>query len=187
MNGFALGALFVVGYLLVVQPVVLTIEETLPAWNRFDDLFKQYGSQYGVPWEWLKAIALNESNLGDEDSVATGLADPNDVEGSTSTDGKSWGLMQVTLTTARDMDPTATPQKLNNAEYSVNLAAKYLSKLASRLPKIDARYDEWVIKSYNQGPGNTDKERAGLIGNGYAQNYWNRFQSNLQRVQESES
>lgn len=150
-------------------------------WVRFDSLFKKYGTKYSVPWTWLKAIALNESSLGSNKSVARGLATPTDVEGSKSSDGKSWGLMQVTLTTARDLDPSATEVKLNNPEYSIDLAAKFLSRLQSQFPKVDSRYREWVIKSYNQGPGNTKKEIA--TGKGYAQEYWERFTRNLTKVE----
>lgn len=150
--------------------------------DQFDKLFKDYGMKESVPWQWLKAIAMNESSLGRHPSVARGLVNPKDVEGSKSEDGKSWGLMQVTLTTARSMDFTATPEKLNNPEYSIGLAAKYLGQLSKMFPMIDVRYVEYVIKSYNQGPGNTRKEIA-KQSPGYAQEYWERFQRNLKRVE----
>lgn len=163
-----------------------TVEVNLPGnWERFDSLFKKYGSAYGVPWTWLKAVCLNESNLGAAKSVARGLASPSDIEGSKSSDGLSWGIMQVTLRTARELDPAATQEKLNNPEYSIKLSAQYFKKLSSLFSKIDLRYTEWVIKSYNQGPGNTKKEIAGTS-SGFAQEYWNRFQRNLTRVEESQ-
>lgn len=159
-------------------PAGVPIEE----WTRFDHLFQKYGVDNGVDPTWLKAIALNESNLGRYPSVAHGLEFPYDVETSKSTDGLSWGLMQVTLSTARDMDPYATPAKLNDPEYSVRLAALYVSKLKKMFQNLaaEARFTEYVIKSYNQGPGNTKKEIAG--GKGYANEYWARFQRNLQVV-----
>ena len=152
-------------------------------WTRFDALFQKYGSKHGVEWKYLKAIALNESDNGREKSVARGLATPTDVQGSKSSDGKSWGLMQVTLTTARGLDPQATEVKLNNPEYSIDLAARYLAQLQRTFPMIETRWLEWTIKSYNQGPGNTAKERRGEI-KGYAQAYWDRFQRNLERVKQ---
>lgn len=150
-------------------------------WNRWDNAFKSAGSTFGVPWTWLKAIALNESSLGAYPSVARGLASPTDIQGSKSQDGLSWGLMQVTIKTARGLDPNATEVKLNDPIYSINLAAKYLSQLSSQFPKVDSRYVEYVIKSYNQGPGNTKKEIAS--GKGYADEYWSRFQRNLEKVE----
>lgn len=167
------------------QSITETIEEKMPSWNRFDELFKKYAAQNSIPWTWLKAIALNESSLGDNKSVKRGIENPKDIEGSKSTDGKSWGLMQVTLTTARDMDPSATAEKLNNPEYSVKLAAQYLKKLSSLFSKLESRYTEWVIKSYNQGPGNSRKERDGTS-QGFAAEYWARFQRNLKRVEEND-
>lgn len=157
------------------------IEENSDSWTKYDMLFKKYAAMFGVNWQWLKAIALNESSLGKAKSVALGIASPNDIEGSKSSDGKSWGLMQVTLTTAKGLDASATAPKLNNPEYSIKLAAQYISQLQKMFPMAESRYTEWVIKSYNQGPGNTSKEKSGKSP-GYAQEYWERFKRNLERV-----
>lgn len=150
-------------------------------WTRFDYLFKRYGTLYGVPWTHLKAIAMNESSLGAAKSVAIGLSNPNNVTDSKSSDGKSWGLMQVTITTARGLDPSATEVKLNNPDYSVRLAAQYVSQLRKMFSYSDPRFLEYVIKSYNQGPGNTKNEIK--TGKGYANEYWERFKRNLAKVE----
>lgn len=185
MNALLIFGIGVAGVVLFFgQSVSEKVEESMPGWKKYDSLFQYSGQKYGVPWTWLKAIALNESSLGSARSVAHGLLYPNDIEGSKSSDGKSWGLMQVTLTTARDMDASATPQKLNSPAYSIDLAARYLKSLSGQFPSVDARRTEWVIKSYNQGPGNTKKERAGTS-SGFAQEYWERFQRNLKRVEEN--
>lgn len=149
--------------------------------SKFDELFKKYGLKYSVPWLWLKAIAMNESSLGSHPSVARGIANPKDVEGSKSDDGKSWGLMQVTVATARDFDPAATAEKLNNPEYSIAIAAQYISWASKQFSMISNRYVEWVIKSYNQGVGNTKKEISGSS-NGFAQEYWERFERNMKKI-----
>lgn len=143
----------------------------------FDPLFKKYGAISGVDWQLLKAICYVESSLGLNRRVARGLAVPTDVAGSTSTDGKSWGVMQLRPETARQFDPTATPVKLNNAEYSIKIGAQYVAWVQSYLAKIispaSPRYMEFVIKSYNQGVGNTKKEIQG--GTGYAAAYFDKF------------
>lgn len=158
------------------------ISSVTGSWERFDSLFTKYGLLYGVDPNWLKSFALNESDLGREKSVAHGLDQPDDVDGSKSSDGKSWGLMQMTLTTGRDYDPDITPEKLNDPEYSVDIAAHLISDLARAFPpSLHPRNLEWMVKSYNQGRGNTNKEIAGLI-DGYAGAYWTRWQSNYQRV-----
>ncbi len=180
LGGSILGIL-----LLNRQSIVDTVEENMDSWTRFDYLFQKYGKKWDVDWMWLKAIALNESSLGKHASVIRGMENPNDIEGSKSFDGKSWGLMQVTLTTAQDLDKSATPAKLNDPEYSINLGAWYVSKMKDYFNSTDPRYIEWVIKSYNQGPGNTNKEKKGLISKGYADDYWFKFQNNLKRVRGS--
>lgn len=152
-------------------------------WTLFDPLFERYANKHGVPSVWLKALALNESSLGTAPSVARGLANPSDTLNSVSSDGKSWGLMQVTLSTAKMIDPSATPQKLNNAEYSIDLAARYVNSLIKMYSRTDSRFMEWVIKSYNQGPGNTGNEKSGKIKKGYADEYFARFERNLKLIQ----
>lgn len=157
------------------------VQENSDYWTEYDSLFKKYGPIYGVDWTYLKAIALNESDLGRAASVARGLEVPTDIEGSKSSDGKSWGLMQVTLKTAKYLDPNASEIKLNEPSYSVNLAAKLFSQNMTQFSRYEDRWLEWVVKSYNQGAGNTKKERLGQI-EGYAEEYWARFQRNLERV-----
>ncbi len=150
-------------------------------WQRWDYYFKLYGEKYGVDWKILKAICMNESSMGTNKSVAAGLVNPKNVAASASSDGKSYGIMQVTLSTARGIDPSVTPQKLNLPEYSIDLAAQYLAEIKKMFSPGDLRYLEWVIKSYNQGPGNTRKEADGKI-QGYAAEYWRRFKNNLEIV-----
>jgi len=185
MNALVICGVIAAGFLVFFRREIgEKVEENLDSWNRFDALFQKYGNIHGVPWMWLKAICLNESSLGAAKSVARGLSVPSDIEGSKSSDGLSWGIMQVTLRTARELDPTATQEKLNNPEYSINLSAKYIKKLTSLFSKLDLRYTEYVIKSYNQGPGNTRKEISGAT-SGYAGEYWERFKRNLKRVEEN--
>lgn len=182
---FVYGALGVIAIISIFQKdtIVKSVEVRLDSWNAFDRLYKLSADKYGLPWEYVKAIALNESNNGLEKSVRRGLENPSDIEGSKSSDGKSWGLMQVTLTTAKDMDPSATVEKLNNAAYSIDLGARYLSKMMARY-RGELRQLEYAVKAYNQGPGNTDKEVAGRI-SGYAQTYYERFARNLERVRDN--
>ncbi len=148
--------------------------------HRWDYYFKEAETKHNVDWRWLKAIAMNESSLGTNKSVAIGLANPKNVAGSASSDGKSYGLMQITLATAKSMEPSVTPQKLNIPEYSIDLAARYVAELKKMFSITDFRYVEWVIKSYNQGPGNTKKEIEGKPG--FADEYWKRFKNHLDVV-----
>lgn len=140
------------------------VGDQVDSFFQYDSLFLKWGKTYGVPPSWLKAIAMNESQLGQDERVKNGQV---------STDGKSWGLMQVTLRTAQlDLDPAATPAKLNDPAYSIRLASIYLSRLYKTF-RGDQRK---VIMSYNQGPGNTQ------AGKEYAADYYARFQRNLERI-----
>ncbi|MFN3453525.1 MAG: transglycosylase SLT domain-containing protein [Pseudobdellovibrio sp.] len=147
----------------------------------FDVLFKKYASQYGLDWKMLKAICMNESSLGTHPSVVRGMNNPSDIEGSKSSDGKSWGIMQVTVTTARDFDSSATAEKLNNPEYSVRVASMFLQWVSARFKTTDPQRVEWIVKSYNQGVGNTQKEMSGSIA-GYASEYWERYKRNYSKI-----
>jgi len=159
----------------------LTMTKDQESWTRFDSLFKKYGEIYGVEWKWLKAFALVESDLGRHPSVRHGILHPSDVLKSQSSDGLSWGLMQVTVRTARDLDPNATAEKLNDPEYSINLAARYIKQIKRHFARLDPRFLEWVVKSYNQGPGRTQKEMAQLSA-GFADTYWTKWQVQYKHV-----
>lgn len=147
-------------------------------WTRFDISFQKIGGQYGVDWTWLKAFALNESDLGRDSRVASG---------DTSSDGLSWGLMQVTLKTAQGYDSNASIDLLSNlnpADYSIDLAAHLISDNKNQFDSNDPAFIEKVVKSYNQGAGNTKREFMGMKTKYYdaVQEYWARWQRNLERV-----
>ena len=136
----------------------------------YDYLYKKHAAINGLDWKMLKAIASVESNEGLHPSVAYGILNPSDIENSKSSDGLSWGLMQVTVTTARDYDLKASAEKLNDPEYSVKLASLHLAYLKKLFPD----QVEWIVKSYNQGQGNSLKEKRGDI-KGYASGYWLKY------------
>jgi len=126
------------------------------AWFKYDMYFKKAAADYDVPFNWLKGIAIIESSLA---------TDPLTSAGAVSSDGKSWGIMQVTLTTAQDLDGDASVDKLNNPAYSIDLAGKYLSQLSDMFNGDERK----VIMSYNQGPGNTQKGKT------FAAGYYTKF------------
>ena len=98
-------------------------------YERWLPLVRKYAAIYGVPWRWVFAVMLNESNLGMAPSVARGILFPSDIEGSKSSDGKSWGLMQLTLGTARIHDAGVTEAKLNDPDTSIKLGVAELARL----------------------------------------------------------
>ncbi len=150
--------------------------------DRFDATIQKAASTWGVPWKYLKAFAMTETWNGARwaPSMLRGIENPRDTEGSASDDRLSWGLMQMRITTAQDYLEDATPEDLNSPSVAADLAAQHIAFLFKLFPLVDPRYVEWVVKSYNQGQGNTDKERNGA--RGYADAYWERWQRNFERI-----
>lgn len=118
--------------------------------NQWDPILRAYGNQYSVPWRWLKAFDVVESQLGSYKSVRQGIENPNDVDGSISDDGKSWGIAQLTLTTASALNgASVTPQELNDVNFSTELQARLVKQLIYQFG-IDDK--EGVARAYNGGP-----------------------------------
>lgn len=144
--GALLAVLYFFGDTLEAGAAAVSGDDSFTQW---DALFKKYGSQFNVPWRWMKAICMNESSLGQDKSVQRGLAAPTDAEGSKSSDGLSWGLMQVTLKTGQALESGITVADLNNPDTSVRLAGKLLNQLIGRFGMDDR---ESVVRAYNGGP-----------------------------------
>lgn len=150
----------------------------------YDNEFKRVAALYSLDWRLIKTISYNESTIGKNSRVARGIASPSDIAGSTSSDGKSWGLMQMTIPTARQFDPGATEIKLNNPEYSINLGAKFLKYLKGKFPN-----DRDTVMAYNHGEGN-QKRFMELVSQGKlkkteflaGQEYWAKYQKNFKTL-----
>jgi soluble lytic murein transglycosylase-like protein len=137
---------------------------------QYDAAFKRESARTGVPWRWLKAIAMNESSLGANPLVAAGLV---------STDGLSYGLMQVTVKTASWLKGSAvTSDDLNDPDFSIAVAADYLAYLSRRFPGNR----EYIVRGYNGGPGFLGTKR----GISETPIYYDRFQRNLATVLEKQ-
>lgn len=118
--------------------------------DEFDSLFKKYAAKYGLDWKILKRIAWNESRVGLDSRVRKGIQNPKDTESSKSRDGLSWGIMQTTVSTSRDYDPSATAEKLNNPEFSIAMGAAHLNFLIKKYFKNERDF----VMAYNHGQGN---------------------------------
>jgi len=104
--------------------------------NRYDGNFIEAGRQYALDWRLLKAIARQESNF---DPNAINPADP------------SYGLMQVSLSTARALGYTGHPEGLLAPAVGIEWGAKALADIARRHRTVDAQ-----LAVYNGG------ERGGV-------------------------
>jgi hypothetical protein len=148
----------------------MTPEDFGQNWTKWDDLIKSNCDTAQVPWLWMKAIMINESALGLNPRVSLGLLHPDDIEGSKSEDGKSWGLLQLEPASAKDFDIIANAQKLNNPDYTIHIGSKLLRRLYRGLGGVE----EFVIKGWNQGQGASVLEQTGRIVS-HAEPYWTKY------------
>lgn len=118
------------------------------SFTQWDALFQKYGSQYNVPWRWMKAICMNESSLGQDSSVQAGMRNPGSDDG-WSSDGLSRGLMQMTLKTAQALMPGVSVAQLDDPDTNVRLSGMLLAQLIGQFGMDDR---ESVIRAYNGGP-----------------------------------
>lgn len=127
-------------------------------WTKYDVSFQAVSAFYEYPWSWLKALCLNETLLGTDTFYV--------AHGQGSSDGKSSGIMQLTIPTASDVAGIAvTADELRDDNFSIEIAGKYLHQLYVMFSGDERK----TIMSYNQGPGNTTK------GHEYAANYYDRW------------
>lgn len=146
-------------------------------WTRFDALFQKYGTMYGVPWKWMKAICMSESMLGTNSRVQLGLREPNNPE-SVSYDNLSYGLMQLRVETARDYEKSTTFADLNDAEKSIRIAARFIAWIMKQFQSSDPEFQKKVVMSYNQGVAGTKRGFKGALP------YWEKFQKHIAVVNE---
>lgn len=161
----------------VVKSVISGKYPTGPDFTKYDALFQKYGSMFGVPWKWLKAVCMSESMLGTNPRVALGLREPLN-KASVSYDNLSWGLMQLRVETAKDFEKNTTYADLNNAETSIRLAAKFFAWIMKQFSTVDVDFQKKVIMSYNQGVGGTKKGYTGALP------YWEKFQKHMAVINE---
>ena len=130
--------------------------------DKWDDLFRKYGEQENVSPKLLKTIAMNESWLGEYSG--------NEPIGNTS------GLMHIKLSTAQDFGDynywSFSDLNPYRDENQIEAAAKYLKYLSGLFNGDEKK----IVMSYNQGQGNT------LAGKNYAQDYWDRYNRNKERL-----
>lgn len=134
--------------------------------EKYDSLFKFYSK--GYPWRWLKAIAKQESDLGQDSRVRNGKV---------SYDGLSYGLMQIAVGTGSNKEKEIKAisgvnrnkrlTEMNQEE--IQIVKTYLNdvdnsiRIASDLVEyLNRKYNgdkDKIFLAYNQGEDNTDRNR----------------------------
>lgn len=131
----------------------------IPSYSRissYDDYFKKYANILGWDWRWLAAIAYKESKF-----------DPTAV---------SWagacGLMQLMPTTAISLG--LTEEEFHDPELNIKASAQYLNKMQNLFPNIEDEREKinFILASYNAGPGHIFDARALTVKAGKDPNVW---------------
>ncbi|MBW2318765.1 MAG: transglycosylase SLT domain-containing protein, partial [Deltaproteobacteria bacterium] len=117
------------------------IETRLP---KYEKIIKRESNRYGFDWRLMAAVAYQESHLNPRAKSYKGVR----------------GLMQLTLTTAKEME---IDSRLD-PEQSIEGGIKYLSKIYKRFDKIEG-LDRmlFTLASYNIGYGHVrDAQKLAL-------------------------
>lgn len=103
----------------------------------FDPLFQAASDRYGVPFDWIKAIAITESSLN-----------PKAYRAEPQINDASRGLMQVLMRTAVGLGYKGTPDGLYDPATSIDLGTKLIAENMQRFgPDFAA-----VYSAYNWDP-----------------------------------
>lgn len=107
-------------------------------YDTYDGIIRDSSSRYAVPFEWIKAV------IGTESSFRPTAYNPESPE---SQKDDSYGLMGVSLRTARALGFTGDPQVLFDPATNIDLGSKLLGQLVARYG-LDFKA---VYSAYNSG------------------------------------
>lgn len=130
--------------------------------DTLDHLFLKHGIAQGVPPEFLKAIAMNESGVQFQES---NIWEPK---------GGTIGVMHIKLSTARDYEPNLTQDDLKNVDTEIRLASKFIADLWGQFQGDMIK----VAWAYNAGASRVKNN----ILPASTKEYLERFERNYNRV-----
>lgn len=147
---FSILAIFIIGVILLQNK----------KWtNKYDALFVKYANKYGVDWKMTKAISIIESRLGDDYRVKNGLV---------SSDGLTYGLMQIKYTIAKFYLGSNSGDEISfrtDFEKQIEAATAFLADLKKKFNNDTHK----IVISYNQGETHTKN------GKDFTGNYYDKF------------
>ena len=133
-------ALFVIVYFYGRDALALT-KKTIYDVSDYDELINNYAAHFGLDPLLIRAVIMQESSWRP------------DVMGY---DGRSVGLMQITLPLAQDyFGHAVTFDDIAEPDINIHIGAWYLAKLMRR---YNGDLNK-ALDGYNEGPGNVDKGR----------------------------
>ena len=134
-----------VGALLMSRDVIGSDKDIFP--DNYDRLLRAAARKYGLSPEMVKSVSANESMVGKFTQLEA-------IGGTT-------GIMHIKLSTAQEVDPTVTAEKLKRPEVDIDLGVKYLKKMYDRYKSLpEAQRVRFAVIAYNGGPGRADQVLA---------------------------
>lgn len=127
------------------------VQERLP---RYEPLFREHGTRFGIDWRLLAAIGYQESNWRPDAVSPTGVR----------------GLMMLTLNTAQSVDVS---NRLDPA-HSIRGGARYFRRVHRRVPERIQEPDRtwFALAAYNVGFGHLEDARRLTQGAGGDPDRW---------------
>lgn len=86
-------------------------------------LIKNAASEYGISIDWICGIIAHESSFN---------ANATNLFGGDLKRGGAWGLMQLTLDTARDYDKDITKDQLLIPDINIDIGCQHLARIKKR-------------------------------------------------------
>jgi soluble lytic murein transglycosylase-like protein len=142
--------------------------------DEFDEIFVSSAQKVGVNPRYIKALSLNESYIGKYSNSVT-------VNGRTTK-----GLMHLELPTARDYLPQVTESDLAKPEIEIEIATKHFKWL---LDQFNGNL-ELAVRGYNGGVGRVRQYLSNSAPPHWVKNtneYWERYQRNLNKISNQEA
>lgn len=111
-------------YLLILLFVLFSTASanTAEFYSQYDDIFKKYEKEYGVPFFLVKAIAITENNDMDKNSVSKNTDGTRDI-----------GLMQINTSWIKNLpEEKLSVEKLKKPEHNIRVAFIILDDLIKK-------------------------------------------------------
>lgn len=104
--------------------------------NEYDEIIAVNADKYAVPFEWIKAVVMQESS-----------GNPNAYRAEPAINDASYGLMQLLYSTAKGLGYTGTPEGLYDPMINIGLGSKLIGQIRQRVGDDFAA----MYSAYNSG------------------------------------
>ncbi len=114
-------------------------------------LFSLFGEQVMFPKTYFATVQSEAKSQNVDETVPISIIKQESAfESDAVSSANAYGLMQIIIPTARDLDPTITVPGLLEPERNIKLGVKYIGQMLKRFDGSLA----WAAAAYNAGPHN---------------------------------